>query len=116
MNEMSSINDIYPKLCGYGCNTQIYWNTSVNEYLEALTQKKYICPNRPVTTSPRQPATSMTTTNTSTFYNKKLSIKPKMSNSFELLHCPINEVRRLYEVLSDIVINTGGKGTRLTEG
>jgi hypothetical protein len=32
-----------------------------------------------------------------------------MSNSFELLHGPINEVQRLYEVLSDIVINTGGK-------
>lgn len=39
---MSSTNNIYPKTCGYGCNTQIYWNTSVNEYWEVLTQKKNI--------------------------------------------------------------------------
>ena len=32
-----------------------------------------------------------------------------MSNSFELLYGPINEVQRLYEVLSDIIIDTGGK-------
>jgi len=71
---MSSTNNIYPKTCGYGCNTQIYWywNTSVNEYWEVLSQKKHICPNRPSTTSTRQPATSMTTTNTRpTFYSKK---------------------------------------------
>lgn len=40
MDEMSSTNNIYPKTCGYGYNTQIYWNTSVNEYWEVLTQKK----------------------------------------------------------------------------
>lgn len=62
MDEMSSTNNIYPKTCGYGCNTQIYWNTSVNEYWEVLTQKKHICPNKPGTITTRQPATSMTTT------------------------------------------------------
>ena len=38
--------NIYPKSCSYGCNTQIYWNTSVNEYWEVFTKKKHICPNR----------------------------------------------------------------------
>lgn len=32
-----------------------------------------------------------------------------MSNFFELLHGSINEVQRLYEVLSDIIIDIGGK-------
>ena len=39
-------NNIYPKSCNYGCNTQIYWNASVNEYWEVFTKKKHICPNR----------------------------------------------------------------------
>ena len=43
--EMSSQNNIYPKSCTYGCNTQIYWNASVNEYWEVFTKKKYIFPN-----------------------------------------------------------------------
>ena len=38
--------NIYPKSCSYGCNTHIYWNTSVNEYWEVSTKKKHICPNR----------------------------------------------------------------------
>ena len=32
-----------------------------------------------------------------------------MSNFFELLHGSINEVQRLYEVLSDIIIDIGEK-------
>ena len=24
-------NNLYPKSCNYGCNTQIYWNSSVND-------------------------------------------------------------------------------------
>jgi hypothetical protein len=38
--------NIYPKSCTYGCNTQIYWNTATNEYWEVFTKKKHICPNR----------------------------------------------------------------------
>lgn len=72
---MSSANNIYPKTCGYGCNTQIYWNTSVNEYWEVLSQKKHICPNTPGSTNTRQQATSMTSTNTRpTFYSKKRGV------------------------------------------
>ena len=108
--EMSQSNNIYPKTCGYGCGLQIYWNTSVNEYWEVLTQKKHVCPNR-ITTN--KPTTMSTTSNTtSTYYNKKpWSPKPKekMSNSFELLSGPISQVQRQYEVLSDIVIGLNGK-------
>ena len=42
---MSQTN-INAKACSYGGNTQIYWNTSVNEYWEVFTKKKHICPNR----------------------------------------------------------------------
>ncbi|MGB9167962.1 MAG: hypothetical protein WCB31_03435 [Nitrososphaeraceae archaeon] len=45
---MSSANNIYPKTCGYGCNTQIYWNTSVNEYWEVLSQKNIFVLTRQV--------------------------------------------------------------------
>ena len=31
--------NIYPKSCIYGCNTQIYWNTATNEYWEVFTKK-----------------------------------------------------------------------------
>ena len=60
-------NNIYPKSCNYGCNTQIYWNTSVNEYWDIFSQKKHICPNR----SNKPPTTAATTTNRPTYYNKK---------------------------------------------
>ena len=68
-NDMSNQNqnNIYPKSCNYGCNTQIYWNTSVNEYWDIFSQKKHICPNR----SNKPPTTATTTTNRPTYHNKK---------------------------------------------
>ena len=103
---MSSQN-IYPKSCNYGCNTQIYWNSSVNEYWGVFTKKKHICPNRVNNNKP--PTTAATaTTNRPTYYNKfakQQFTKPKMSNSFELLTGPsIETVQKTYEILSDIVI------------
>ena len=38
-------NNINPRPCVYGCGIQIYWNASVNEYWEVLTNKRHICPN-----------------------------------------------------------------------
>ena len=38
-------NNIYPKSCVYNCNTEIYWNASVNQYWEVFTKRKHICPN-----------------------------------------------------------------------
>ena len=106
----NTTNNIYPKPCNYGCNTQIFWNSSVNEYWEVFTKKKHICPNRvnkPPTTA------AATTTNRPTYYNKKTwsgqQPKPKMSNSFELLTGSIETVQKRYEILSDIVSEYNGK-------
>jgi hypothetical protein len=114
---MSTQNNIYPKSCNYGCNTQIYWNTSVNEYWEVFTQKKHICPNRvnnkpSVTSSNTSSATAGVSTKP-TYYSKKSwsnQPKPKMSNSFELLTGPsIDTIQQKYEILSDIVTEYHGK-------
>ena len=67
-------NNIYPESCTYGCYTQIYLNTSVNEYWEFFTKKKHICPNRVNNSQPSVTNTSTpgTTVNTKpTYYNKK---------------------------------------------
>ena len=108
-------NNIYPKSCNYGCNTQIYWNASVNEYWEVFTKKKHICPNRVNKPSLIPNTTAATTiTNTKPTYNKKpwtsqQQPKPKMSNSFELLTGPIETIQKKYEILSDIVSEYNGK-------
>ena len=110
---MSSTNtnqNIIPKDCSYGCSTRIYWDTNQNAYLEVFTKKKHICPNRvnkSVTTN-----TAATTTTKPTYYSKKpwnTQPKPKMSNSFELLHGPISEIQKRYEILSDVVTEANGK-------
>ena len=117
MSSNNNQNNIYPKSCNYGCNTQIYWNNSTNEYWEVFTKKKHICPNRsnnkPTTTAVYQ-ITGTTTSNTKpTYYNKKhwstSQPKPKMSNSFELLTGPIETIQKKYEILSDIITEYGGK-------
>ena len=69
-----------------------------------LHRKSHVCPNR---SSQRKPTTSTNTaaaTNKPTYYNKfAKQLKPKMSNSFELLTGPIETIQKKYEVLSDIV-------------
>lgn len=104
-------NNIYPKSCVYNCNTQIYWNSSTNEYWEVFTKKKHICPNRSINSS-NKPTTTTAATNKPTYYSKKpwnTQPKPKMSNSFELLQGPIAEIQKKYELLSDIVTEHNGK-------
>src|SRR5215203_2208335 len=105
-------NNLYPNSCNYGCNTQIYWNGSVNEYWEVFTKKKHICPNRSRNAKPTN-TTATTTNNTKpTYYKKPWSNqqpKPKMSNSFEYLQGSITEIQKKYEILSDIVTEYGGK-------
>jgi hypothetical protein len=112
-------NNIYPKSCNYGCNTQIYWNPSVDEYWEVFTKKKHICPNRaindksvPQSTTTNNIAT--TATNKPSYYKKSYYAtqrqpKPKMSNSFELLTGPVDTIQKRYEALSDIVTEHNGK-------
>jgi hypothetical protein len=96
------------KTCIYGCNTQIFWNPDHNEYWEAYTSKKHICPNRG---SYGNKPTS-TSLNTSSPYRKgrySTLSKPKMDNSFELLQGSVKEVQKQYEVLLDIIRNHNGK-------
>ena len=113
MSSYSNQNNIYPKACNYGCNTQIYWNASVNEYWEVFSQKRHLCPNRtnkPVTNATTSTAGTTTTNTKPNYYNKKPWIpKQKMSNSFEYLQGSITDIQKKYEILSDIVIEYNGK-------
>ena len=97
--------NINPRPCVYGCGIQIYWNSSVNEYWEVFTKKKHVCPNRgnkssgtTATTLTADGITPPSTAQKPRYYNpsaKKRTpyasfagqqqLKPKMSNSFELL-------------------------------
>lgn len=112
---MSSTSNINPKPCAYGCNTQIYWNTSVKEYWEVFSKKKHLCPNRsnkPIAAVANNTSNTSAATTKPYYYNKKpwTSIpKPKMSNSFELLTGSIDTIQKKYETLSDIVTEHGGK-------
>jgi hypothetical protein len=110
---MSLQNNIYPKDYTYGCNTQIYWNSSVNEYWEVFTKKKHICPNRSSNAKPTKTTAATITNNTKpTYYKKPWSSqqpKLKMSTSLEYLQGSITEIQKKYEILSDIVTEYGGK-------
>jgi hypothetical protein len=112
---MSSISNINPKPCNYGCNTRIYWDVNQNVYFEVFSQKRHICPNIPHNSNkPIIPTTASTTTSNPklTYYSKKpwnRQPKPKMSNSFEYLQGSITEIQKKYEILSDIVTEYGGK-------
>ena len=96
------------KTCIYGCNTQIFWNTEHNEYWEAYTSKKHICPNR----GNYGNKSTIVSSNTSYAYRKgrySTLSKQKMDNSFELLQGSVKEVQKQYEVLLDIIRNHNGK-------
>ena len=44
------------------------------------------------------------------YYNKfSKQHKPKMSNSLELITGPIDSLQKKYEILSDIILDLGGK-------
>ena len=106
MSDTNNQNIINPKSCIYNCNTRIYWNVSENAYFEVFTRKKHICPNR---SKPTTTTATAAATNKPAYYNKRpwtnsQQPKTKMSNSFELLTGPIQDIQRKYEILSDIVI------------
>ena len=108
---MSSSNNTitYPKPCGYNCGTKIYWNTSENAYFEVFSGNRHQCPNRSKSVTSTN-NTKVTTTNKPSYYNKfAKQLKPKMSNSLELLQGPIAYVQSKYEILSDIVSEANGK-------
>jgi hypothetical protein len=122
--------NINPRPCVYNCGIQIYWNDSVNEYWEVFTKKKHICPNRgnkasrtiTTTITKDRGITPSSTAQKSRYFNpsarkrtpyasfeNQQQSKPKMSNSFEYLQSSIREIQQKYEILSDIVMEYGGK-------
>jgi hypothetical protein len=115
-NNNNNNQNINPRPCVYGCGIQIYWNASVNEYWEVLTKKRHICPNivsnknktsiTPPSNAPK-PYYYNSTKKASSF-SASSNLKPKMSNSFELLTGPIETIQK-YEVLLDIVSKYNGK-------
>jgi hypothetical protein len=119
--KMSSQN-IRTKDCGYGCGKKIYWDVEKNMYLELMTKQKHICPNR------QNKATNTTNvstgqvgggTNTQPYVKKQYSYspsqqqqqqeKPKMANSFEHLTGSPRAIRKMYEKLSELIRDAGGK-------
>ena len=105
---MSSTTNIIPKDCSYQCGKRIYWSVADNAFLEVFTKQKHICPNRSNTTTAGSAATA--TNRTLPFYTKKYGVqRPKMANSLELLTGPFDSIQKKYEILSDIVIDLGGK-------
>src|SRR3712207_567923 len=112
------------KDCSYGCNTKIYWNALNREYIEVITNKKHICPNRSKNKNSKL-AGETGNSNTSakpTYYNKdqmrnlsnsnssnynyhnkkswllKPNNKQPMDNSLQILQGPIDTIRKQYEV------------------
>jgi hypothetical protein len=113
-NNTNNNNIINPKSCVYGCNTRIYWNTLENAYFEVFTNKKHICPNR----SSNNNANNNNNNNKPNYYNKKSSwnnnnnsskfIKQPMDNSLEVLQGSSFEVKRKYEILTNLIKQYGG--------
>ena len=123
------------KYCIYGCNTRIYWNTLTSEYLEAVSKKKHICPNRSTNNNKYVLSTATQTNNNtitskSTIYHnnnnnyknnynnnhnyKKLWIpkfnnKQPTDNSLEILQGSVDTIRKHYEVLADLIKEYNGK-------
>ena len=114
---------INPKDCVYGCNTRIYWNNLTSEYLEAVTKKKHICPNRSNNNNNKPIATAISTNNNISkpikYYNNnhnykkswssKFNNKQPMDNSLEILQGSSDTIRKQYEILSDLIKEYNGK-------
>lgn len=106
---MSSGN-IVPIACKYGCNTRIYWDSSQNAYFEVFTQKKHDCPNMLSMINTNKNSKSADMIPAEYHYQQRTKLKPKMSNSFELLSGDtVIQIQKQYELLSDIVSNYNGK-------
>jgi hypothetical protein len=74
-----------------------------------FSKNKRVCPNRSNKTTTTNNTTS-SNANNHPFYSKKVgSIKPKMSNLFELLVGSIADILRKYEILSNIISEYNGK-------
>ena len=126
----SDATTINHKDCIYGCNTRIYWNTSTSEYLEAVSKKKHLCPNRSTNNNKSVSSTATQTNNNNITskpmayhnnnnyknnynykksWNTKINNKQPMDNSLEILHGSADTIRKQYEVLSDLIKEYNGK-------
>jgi hypothetical protein len=128
----SDATTINNKDCIYGCNTRIYWNALTSEYLEAVSKKKHVCPNR--STNNKSVSLIATQTNNNTITSKpaiyhnnnhnnnhnynhnykkswapKINNKQPMDNSLEILQGSADTIRKQYEVLSDLIKKYNGK-------
>ena len=133
---MSSSNGIAinHKDCIYGCNTRIYWNNLTNEYLEAVSKKKHVCPNRSnnknkfVSLTATQTNNNAITSKPAIYHNNnnyknnynnnhnfkkswtpKINTKQPMDNSLEILQGSVDTIRKQYEILSDLIKEYNGK-------
>jgi hypothetical protein len=122
-------SEIKPKSCSYGCGIEIYWNTEENTYFELYSRKKHICPNRVIYNKKSSKITPPTYAAKPKYYSNNnykrsdssslpshnqqfatTTNKQKMDNSFELLFgSSISNIQKQYEILSDIVRDSGGK-------
>ncbi len=127
-SEASTINH---KDCIYGCNTRIYWNTLTNEYLEVVSKKKHVCPNRSTNNYNKSFSLTATPTYNNTItskpviyhnknnyknnhnykksWNSKINTKQPMDNSLEILQGSADTIRKQYEILSDLIKEYNGK-------
>jgi hypothetical protein len=131
-SEASTINH---KDCIYGCNTRIYWNTLTSEYLEAVSKKKHVCPNRSTNNYNKSFSLTATQNNNNAITSKpaiyhnnnthknnynnnhtykkswtpKINNKQPMDNSLEILQGSTDTIRKQYEVLYDLTKEYNGK-------
>ena len=130
----SDATTINPKDCIYGCNRRIYWNNLTNQYLEVVSKKKHVCPNR--STNNKSVSLTATQTNNNNIitpkpaiyhnnnnyknsynnnhnykksWNSKTNNKQPMDNSLEILQGPADTIRKQYEILSDLIKEYNGK-------
>jgi hypothetical protein len=130
----SDATTINHKDCIYGCNTRIYWNTLTSEYLEVVSKKKHVCPNRSPNNNKSISLTATQNNNNAIaskpakYYNKnnyknnynnnhnykkswnsKANNKQPMDNSLEILQGSADTIRKQYEILSDLIKEYDGK-------
>src|SRR6478672_5828867 len=96
------------KYCIYGCNTRIYWNTLTSKYLEAVSKKKHICPNRS-TNNNKYKNNYNNNHNYKKLWIPKFNNKQPMDNSLEILQGSVDTIRKHYEVLADLIKEYNGK-------
>lgn len=113
------------KPCGFNCGQEIFWDKENNEYREKSTKKRHVCPNykrKSVATNTVNTSTGQVggTNNTPNFKkdwtNKPPNLqytstveKPRLANSFEYLTGSVREIRLMYEELSRLIREAGGK-------